>query len=57
MVEWGRILWRLSCNIVRVNTVIKIVRVNIETVNIVKFRKVMFNIDGEVGPLPLTSLM
>lgn len=57
MVEWGRILWRLSCNIVRVNTVINIVRVNIETVNIVKFRKVMFNIDGEVGPLPLTSLM
>lgn len=34
MVEWGRILWRLSCNIVRVNTVINIVRVNIETVNI-----------------------
>lgn len=51
MVEWGRILWRLSCNIVRINTVINIVRVNIETVNTV------YNIDGEVGPLPLMSLM
>lgn len=38
MVEWGRILWRLSCNIVRINTVINIVRVNIETVNTVYIR-------------------
>lgn len=51
MVEWGRILWRLSCNIVRINTVINIVRVNIETVNTV------YVIDSVVVPLPLMSLM